>query len=127
MKRLLTTILVILFAGSVYAVLNIGLGCLWTIGVSDNADKINQVLLNLSYSYLAGCIFYLLVTFLPERFRKRKTQSIVSNKYELIKKQVEFSVQAFCDSDITGVSLDTFTKKELCQKLKSRSIIGVSY
>ncbi len=42
---------------SLYIIFCVGLGWFWTIGESENYEKINQVLLNLSYSYIAGWFF----------------------------------------------------------------------
>ena len=127
MKRLLKIVLLLLGAGSVYAVLNIGLGYLWTIGVVENADRINHVLLNLSYSYLAGCIFYLLVTALPEFIRTRKAKDMLGSKYESIRKQVMYSIQSFHDKYLSEDSIASITVDDLTQALNSKSMQELSY
>lgn len=57
---------------SIYIFFCIGLGWFWTIGSSENHERINQVLLNLSYSYIAGLIFYILIEFIPKKSAAKK-------------------------------------------------------
>ena len=66
---------VILFVG-------LGIGEPW--GTCQNYEKVNNVLLNLSYSYLAGCIFYILTVALPHWNKSRKVQVIIKEKLSRI-------------------------------------------
>lgn len=78
--------------------------CLWSLGIfsvgmlffrwgiipplfgdAPNADARNEVMLNLSYSYLAGAIFYFFVTWLPYKLRSRKMRPFINAKKKLIK------------------------------------------
>ena len=54
------------------------------MGRSDNWQRINAVALNLSYSYIAGLIFYLFTSTLPYYFRKTKVAKIIKEKKGLI-------------------------------------------
>lgn len=46
-------------------------------------------MLNLSYSYLAGIIFYFLVTWLPYRMRARKMRPFIEEKKNVIKQKMD--------------------------------------
>lgn len=58
-------------------------------GSDINADAKNEVMLNLSYSYLAGLIFYILVTWLPYKMRARKMRPFIEDKKKVIKQKME--------------------------------------
>jgi len=55
-----------------YIICHVGLGLFLPIGTSDNSEKINDVLINLSYSYMAGFVFYMLVVYFPKRIAQKK-------------------------------------------------------
>lgn len=81
-KILIYAILTVLTIVALGIILIVGLdikSCM-IFGQSDNADNINNVLLNLSYSYIAGCIFFFFVTFLPEFSRKKIVQYAIAYK-----------------------------------------------
>lgn len=78
--------------------------CLWSLGLfsvgmllfrwdiippifgdAPNADARNEVMLNLSYSYLAGAIFYFFVTWFPYKLRSRKMRPFIEEKKKIIK------------------------------------------
>lgn len=54
------------------------------IGTSDYADIINDMLVNLSYSYIAAYLFYLMKSRLPVVIRKRKLMPVIQNRVEEI-------------------------------------------
>ena len=54
-------------------------------GYAPNANAKNEVMLNLSYSYLAGAIFYFFVTWLPYRLRSQKMRPFINDKKKIIK------------------------------------------
>lgn len=71
---LLDIVLVVLFFLSVYAIIVIGLELPSKISVPYgivDANKLNVILINLSYSYLAGCIFYFFTSYLP-KYKSKK-------------------------------------------------------
>lgn len=49
-------------------------------GNAKNYQQINEVIVNLSYSYLAGLIFYLLNDGIPSYFRRKKAMFLVAPK-----------------------------------------------
>ena len=54
------------------------------IGTSDYAEIINDMLVNLSYSYIAAYLFYLMTSRLPVVMRKRKLMPVIQNRVEEI-------------------------------------------
>lgn len=69
---------------SAYAVIQIKLGWGIYLGYSDQADDINDVILNLSYSYLAALLFYILTVKLPYWDMKYKVHKALQKKVKLI-------------------------------------------
>lgn len=95
MKRIINIILWISGVISLYIILCVGLEWFWTIGFFENAEKINQVLINLSYSYFAGLFFFLLVTQLPYIYKKEKFKPVINEKVKNINSQIFACVQTF--------------------------------
>ena len=85
-----------------------------------NPENINRVLLNLSYSYLAGYLFYLLVTEIPYRQRKTRFSKILSKKYDNLKTQIESHIQAFDTKEY--YHLDGITREELSSIVIQRDL-----
>lgn len=103
---------------SLYIILCVGLDWFWTIGSLDNADKINLVLINLSYSYIAGFIFYVLVSYLPYRLKTEKLKPAIRFKIENLYKQINACAQTFETNEIPDLiqSLTQDHLKELVNK-----------
>ena len=80
MKNFIVSFLTLLTILCLYIITYVGLGYGWAIGCSDNWQRINAVALNLSYSYIAGLIFYLFTSTLPYYFRKTKVAKIIKEK-----------------------------------------------
>ena len=64
----------------VYAILQIKFDFAFWIGSSERADVINEVIANISYSYLAGYFFYLLTVVLPHQKMKNKVNEALTKK-----------------------------------------------
>lgn len=111
---------------SVYIIFSVGLGWLWKIGSFENSENINQVLINLSYSYIAGLIFYLLTSTIPRYFTKQKITPIVDRKINEIYENIESCIQSFKKTEmkdlIISSNIDTIT-----QMIESENILGKSY
>lgn len=126
MKKLHTIILWSLTFICLYAILNIGLGILSPIGYSDNYININRVLINLSYSYIAGLIFYLFVSYLPNKIRTEKFKPIIARKINYLYNQINgcvVSFQSASDDDlISNIDLNS-----LKQIILSKSLYDISY
>ena len=82
--KYINCVLIIITLFCLYVIGCVGLGWLPSFGESENAEQYNNVALNLSYSFIAGWIFYILVTYLPYKQRKHKFQQPIKEYFELI-------------------------------------------
>ena len=123
--RIVQVISLLLLIVSVYAICNIELDWFWSIPVKYNPEHVNRILLNLSYSYLAGYLFYLLVTQIPYLQRSKKFRKIIVAKYEILNYQIESNIQAF-GANKTNV-LNTITLNELTDLIQSKEITDVAH
>lgn len=126
MKYLVTLTLTLLTMLCSYIILHVGLGWLWPIGNCENADNVNQVLLNLSYSYMAGLIFYLLVNYLPNYLKKRKVLPSIRLKIEDLYKQINACIQTFESTDRADL-LDTITHERIINLINGADMYGQSF
>lgn len=69
---------------AIYSILQVKFCFAFYIGAANNADKINEVIVNLSYSYLAGYVFYILTVKLPFWGTKRKIEKPLKSKLGLV-------------------------------------------
>ena len=86
-----------------------------------NADAKNEVMLNLSYSYLAGLIFYVLVSWLPYKMRARKMRPFIEEKKKVIKQKMEDCAIATIPTNI--IVKYKPGKEELIRHLESTSFL----
>jgi uncharacterized protein YbaP (TraB family) len=124
--KIINLILCLLTLCAGYIILTVGLGWFWTIGSFENADRINQVLLNLSYSYIAGWIFYLLVSYFPQKQRKKILLPAIQLKIEDLRKQINACVQTFA-KDEDWYLIDVITKEQLSQFITNANMYANSY
>lgn len=108
-----------------YIILSVGLDLVWKIKFSNNATNINQVCLNLSYSYIAGLIFYFFISYLPFFLAKRKLKSVINFKILNLKKQIESYLQTFSSIEIErkidSVNFNFISKITTNKSLKDNS------
>ena len=89
LQCLVIVVLWILFVLSIIAILNkIGIVD-YFLGYSPNANKINEVFYNLSYSYLAGVIFYLVNEWVPRHFRETNARRSLSLEIKQLKMSLD--------------------------------------
>ncbi|MDE7427213.1 MAG: hypothetical protein K2M79_05385 [Muribaculaceae bacterium] len=69
----------------IYAILTIKLDMFWRICVSENADNINEIILNLSYSLLAAVFFYIFIEAIPFYLTRNKIRVVILNKLNELK------------------------------------------
>lgn len=69
----------------VYAIFTIKLNLFWRVGLSKNANSINEIIVNLSYSVLAGAIFYVFVDVLPYLSKRKKMRMVILTKLNKLK------------------------------------------
>lgn len=67
-----------------YAILQIKFNFAFCIGYSDKAKSWNEIITNLSYSYLAGFIFFLLTVTLPHEKMRAKVKKALEGKVNQI-------------------------------------------
>lgn len=84
MPRFFKSLIHVLAAISIYIIMVVGLGWFWTIGESGNYERINSLLINLSYSFLTGYLVYLFTVYLPLKRRSRRINLIVADKLNSI-------------------------------------------
>ncbi len=94
-NRIITGILICFTFISVYIIICVGLRMLPTIGKVNDANAINAVLLNLSYSYVAGAIFYFFVSYLPFVQRQIWMRKYVLKKFKAIDAKLLSCVKCF--------------------------------
>lgn len=83
-RNWITVILWAIAIVCVYVIFCAGLHVLPGVASCNNAKDVNNVLLNLSYSYLAGGIFYLFTSTLPRFQKSRRYRSIINEKEKQI-------------------------------------------
>ena len=67
----------------------------------DRCDNLNQLFINLTYSFLAGYVFYLLTIYFPQRIEKKRIQPVIQQKVLNIRKAISDILLEFSrDTDI---------------------------
>ena len=77
-----------------YAILQIKFDFAFWLGRSENAGKWNEIITNISYSYLAGFFFYLLTVTLPHRKMKAKVKRALDSKLNAIRSNYRACVES---------------------------------
>lgn len=84
MRLKLNILLCCIFIICLYAVTQIKLDWFLPIGSIKNADSVNSIIENLSYSYITAYIFFLLTIVIPSCRRKKKISPILRSKVKNI-------------------------------------------
>ena len=84
-----------------YAILCIKLNCKVTphLGYSPNADALNDIFLNLSYSYIAASIFFLFLTYLPHKIKAHNTKEFINNNITLLNHSIDLIILTLNGND----------------------------
>lgn len=77
-----------------YAIFQIKFDFAFCLGRSENADKWNEIITNVSYSYLAGFFFYLLTVTLPHWKMKAKVKGALGSKLNTIRSNYKACVES---------------------------------
>ena len=93
MIYIFNTVLIIITAVCLYAIGYIGLDWFVPLASVDNPERINTVLINLSYSYIAGLIFYLLTTSFPRYVFAHKMKKPLQIKVKTILGKIDDSAK----------------------------------
>jgi len=117
--RLVKILLTIITLVCIYIIMYVGLGYGWPIGVCENYQRINSVLLNLSYSYMAGLVFYLFTSTLPHLINADKLKTVIKEKESIIYGRLEDCVKAAysANDEIPGYSKESLAKQYECHKM----------
>ena len=126
MGKMIKSILLITTLISLYIIFCVGLDWFWTIGSSSNADKINQILINISYSYIAGLIFFCLVSYLPHRLKIEKFKPIIHSKIDDLYNQINACIQTFETVEINNV-IESITFEELQEVINNNDMYNKSF
>ena len=102
-----------------YAILQIKLDFAFWIGNSERADAYNEILTNLSYSYLAGFIFFLLTVTLPHWKMKTKVRKALEGKANAIRSNYKACVESVVP--FPKAVQPTITKGEAIENFKAVS------
>ena len=99
-----------------YIICYVGLGWFWSLGSSDNFERINKVLINLSYSYMAGFCFYILVEYFPKKVAQKKAYIVwekgIVNVYMRMSEMIA-ALKMIYDIDIEDKELSIDEVKDL--------------
>jgi hypothetical protein len=101
MEKFIKFILTLITFLCLYIILTVGLKL--TSPLSDS-ENVNQVLLNLSYSYIAGLIFYFFVTLFPYLILKYKLKPALDLKLNDLKMQITSYVRSFNSVEIIDLN-----------------------
>lgn len=116
----IVTIMWGLFALSIIAILHkIGLVCHF-LGYSQNAEKVNEVFYNLSYSYLAGLIFYLINDWVPRKIRETRAKKSLSSEINSMKSLLDdvYRLIIYLKQEESNVSVEDYvTKNDLSSRI----------
>lgn len=123
---ILKYILLATTAISIYIILCVGLGWFWTVGSSINSDKINQILINLSYSYIAGFIFYVLVSYLPYTLKVQKIKPAIKLKTNNLSIQINACIQTFATEENRNF-IESITKEQLRETVNRNEMYNNSF
>lgn len=102
-----------------YAIFQIKFNFAFWMGYSEKADAWNEIITNLSYSYLAGFIFYLLTVTLPHKKMKGKVKVALGSKLNMIRSNYKACVESVYHP-LKAMSLD-ITKDEAIANFKEVS------
>lgn len=120
MSKLINIFLIGITFLSIYAIAYIGLGWFWAWGTSGNYQRVNQVIINLSYSYLAGLIFYLLTSYFPYMIKRNKLKKPIIEKLRTIERKLEDSAK--CVFPMPSWNHVDLTEDALVQQFSKLSI-----
>ena len=104
-----------------YCIFTIQLGWFWKFPTTGNYEGINLLLLNLSYSFIAATIFYLVTVWLPSYNRHKRLLSPIKT---LKKKIVDDYVASInCFSDIVNQIDYTVDRDMFLTKIQQQSLL----
>lgn len=112
--RLALYLILLLCAWAVLAI-QLKISCL-SIPVNwshESCNNLNQLYINLTYSFLAGYVFYLLTIYFPQKTEKKRLQPVIIKKTKAIKKELENVLLEFS----RGTDTNDYMKTESARKV----------
>ena len=126
MNRLIKFFLLFVTVICLYIIFSVGLDIIGKIGSSYNSVKINNVALNLSYSYIAGLIFYFFISYLPFIQTKKKLKPAITSKIEYLSTLIKSFIQTF-ESTENNLSLKGIHPNYIEKLIVNKSVLDSSY
>jgi hypothetical protein len=111
---------------SFYIIVSVGLEIIPKFFISTNEININNVALNLSYSYFAGLLFYFFISFLPQQIQLQKIKPILKFKTERLNSQIESYIHTL-NSKINDGIIETITDAEIKNLFATKSLTNKSF
>lgn len=132
-SKLLTIFLSLAIIFCVWSILSIELEVTTKFSTSWNdefCNKLNKVFINLSYSFLAGYIFYIFTVVIPDDMKKKKIKPILYKKISSCFRTVENIINKFTGENCCRKELSREELANILDKKKWRDPIpnlGISY
>ncbi len=134
MKGIVTIVVIGLAVLALLVIMAIGLDIQsLKFGSFVDAQNINNILINLSYSYVAGTIFYFLVTTIPFYLRKKKINIVVKDRMDIISTSIQTIIFSYDPSSIKftaeqieNVDLDRLNEQELLTIFRNSTVFNIS-
>jgi len=127
MNTLIKICLLILSIISLYLISSVGLGISPKLFISSNGTNINNVGLNLAYSYFAGLIFYFFITYLPRQFQFQKIKPILKSKINMLSSQIESYIHTFYDQQPKEGIISNISDEEIINLFATKNLMGKSF
>lgn len=124
MEKIIKIVVNLTAIACIYIIMYVGAGLQWLPHFHSDSREItgraNAILLNISYSYLAGFIFYLLTISLPHWEKKRRIRPVIIELCKQVRGKFEDSIKALWPmADWNNVVID---KENVVNRLHEVSV-----
>lgn len=103
-------------AGCCCYMLLLHIGILPAIGSIENYEEVNEVLLNLSYSYLAGLVFYLINDGIPSIIRRIRANRHIGKELREVQSQLNYITSLYNYIQTQNINIDNVIYVEVIIK-----------
>lgn len=105
---------------ALYVIISVGLGWLPLIGHCVNAERINIVLLNLSYSYVASVLFFCMIELIPRWLNKKKAFKVFEKDLDVVYRKIGemisvLKMMAETDTENKKLKVSDFSSLSVCR------------
>ena len=113
-------IVIILTLVVLYVIGSAGLGWFPLLGACENAERINTVLLNLSYSFLASVLFFCMIELLPRWLNERKAFRVFEKDLKSVYRKMSqmvsvLKMMAGTESENEKLKIEDFSSLVVCE------------